>query len=282
MTTGRLLLSTWDWQPSVLVGCVALLVAYAVAAPPLTRRAAAFVTGVVVLLLALISPLDTLGDSYLFSAHMLQHLLLMLVVPPLLLYGLPPYAFARLLQWGVARRVERAVGRPLVAWLIGLGTLWVWHAPSLYDLALHDEGVHIVQHLCFLVAATIFWWPVIAPLPERRRLSSFAAMPYLLAAALSSSLLGIVITFAPAGLYAPYLHPLDRLGALALIRGQWRLSAQSDQQLGGAMMWILTSPIYLGATALALGRWYGEGEGEDVETMAVPTRHAGDAEPLIR
>ena len=97
-------------------------------------------------------------------------------------------------------------------------------------------------------------------------------MPYLLAAALSSSVLGIIITFAPPGLYAPYLHPFDRLGALALIRGQWHVSAQSDQQLGGAMMWILSSPVYLAATALALGRWYGEGEADDVETP--PARRA--------
>ncbi len=272
MTTGQLLLRAWDWEPSVLLGCAALLVAYGVAVRPWTRRAAVFVAGVVVLLLALISPIDVLGDSYLFSAHMLQHLLLMLAVPPLLLYGIPPHAFARLLCWGVADRVERVVGRPLPAWLIGIGTLWVWHAPPLYDLALRYEGVHIVQHLCFLVAATIFWWPVIAPLPGRRHLSSFAAMPYLLLAALSSSVLGIVITFAPVGLYAPYLHPLDHLGALSLIRGQWHFSAQSDQQLGGTMMWILSSPVYLVATALALARWYGEGEGDDVEAPTAPTR----------
>jgi cytochrome c oxidase assembly factor CtaG len=247
-------------------------VAYGVAVRPWTRRAVAFVAGVVVLLLALISPIDVLGDSYLFSAHMLQHLLLMLAVPPLLLYGIPPHAFAGLLSQPMAERIERVLGRPLVAWLIGIGTLWVWHAPPLYDLALRYEGVHIVQHLCFLVAATIFWWPVIAPLTERRRLSSFAAMPYLLLAALSSSVLGIVITFAPVGLYAPYLHPFDRLGALALIRGQWHFSAQSDQQLGGTMMWILSSPVYLAATALALARWYAEGEEDEAEAPPAPTR----------
>src|SRR5690242_19636798 len=98
MTAERLLLGAWDWQPSVILGGAALLVAYAAAVRPLPRRAAAFVGGVVVLLLALISPIDVLGDSYLFSAHMLQHLLLMLVVPPLLLYGIPRDAFARLLH----------------------------------------------------------------------------------------------------------------------------------------------------------------------------------------
>lgn len=274
MTTTRLLLTAWDWEPSVLLGCAALLVGYWLGVRPRTRRTAVFCAGVAILLLALISPLDVLGDRYLFSAHMLQHLLLMLAVPPLLLLGLPPQAFEQLLRWHVADRIERVLGRPLVAWIIGVATLWVWHAPPLYDLALRHTGVHIVQHLCFLVAASIFWWPVIAPLPARRRLSSFAALPYLVAAGLSSSLLGIILTFAPLGLYAPYLHPFDHQGILPLIRQQWHLSARSDQQLGGLMMWVLSTPVYLVATAIALARWYGEGERESAAQDSAGTPRA--------
>jgi len=166
MTTQQLLLTAWDWEPTVLIGCAALLVGYWVEARPVTARVALFVTAVVVMLLALLSPIDTLGDGYLFSAHMLQHLLLVLVVPPLLLLGIPPQVFERLLRWTPADKIERVLGRPLLAWSLGVGVLWVWHAPALYDLALRYQGVHVLQHLCFLVAATIFWWPVIAPSPS--------------------------------------------------------------------------------------------------------------------
>jgi len=201
---------------------------------------------------------------------MLQHLLLVLVVPPLLLLGIPPRVFERLLRWTPAGRTERALGRPLLAWSLGIGTLWVWHAPALYDLALRYQGVHVLQHLCFLVAATIFWWPVIAPLPERRQLPALGAVVYLIAGGLTSSLLGIIITLAPLGLYPAYLHPVDRLGILPLIRGrsQWNFSALADQQVGGVLMWILSSPLYLLASAVALARWYGESEpDEEIEDL---------------
>jgi len=270
MTTQQLVLTAWDWEPTVLIGCAALLVGYWVEARPVTARAALFVTAVVVLLLALMSPIDTLGDGYLFSAHMLQHLLLVLVVPPLLLLGIPPRVFERLLRWTPAGRTERALGRPLLAWSLGIGTLWVWHAPALYDLALRYQGVHVLQHLCFLVSATIFWWPVIAPLPERRQLPALGAVVYLIAGGLTSSLLGIIITLAPLGLYPAYLHPVDRLGILPLIRGrsQWNFSALADQQVGGVLMWILSSPLYLLASAVALARWYGESEpDEEIEDL---------------
>jgi len=270
MTTQQLVLTAWDWEPTVLIGCAALLVGYWVEARPVTARAALFVTAVVVLLLALMSPIDTLGDGYLFSAHMLQHLLLVLVVPPLLLLGIPPRVFERLLRWTPADRTERALGRPLLAWSLGIGTLWVWHAPALYDLALRYQGVHVLQHLCFLVSATIFWWPVIAPLPERRQLPALGAVVYLIAGGLTSSLLGIIITLSPLGLYPAYLHPVDRLGILPLIRGrsQWNFSALADQQVGGVLMWILSSPLYLLASAVALARWYGESEpDEEIEDL---------------
>src|ERR687888_615450 len=147
MSTGQLLTSTWDWEPTVLAGCAALAAGYVVVARPRGIRAVSFMAGVLALLLALPSPLDALGDTYLFSAHMLQHFLLILVVPPLLLLGIPPQAAERALRWEPASRAERVLGQPLLAWLGGIGTLWVWHAPALYDAALGNGGLHIVQHL---------------------------------------------------------------------------------------------------------------------------------------
>jgi putative membrane protein len=257
MTTWQLLLSAWHWHPSVLLGCAVLVVAYLRAlrfrwfsVTPL------FLAGVLLLLIALLSPVHTLGDSYLFSAHMLQHLLLLLVVPPLLLLGIPAPPIGRALHVPAMRSVERVLGQPLVAWILGIGAMWAWHLPALYNAALGNQGVHIAEHLCFLVTATIFWWPVVVPAPWSR-LAPFAALLYLFAAAAASSLLGIILTFAPPGLYPAYLQPADRLGILPLLREGWGLTPAVDQQLGGLLMWIPGSLVYLGAMIGGLARWYG-------------------------
>jgi cytochrome c oxidase assembly factor CtaG len=259
MTTMQVLLTTWDWEPTVLFGCADLLVAYWLFARPLTGRAWLFGSGVLVLTLALVSPLDTLGDTYLFSVHMAQHLLLILVVPPMLLLGVPPPTWARLLRWGPARRAERRLARPPQSWVLGMVTLWLWHAPVLYDLAVAKEGIHVVQHLSFLVTATIFWWPVLTPL-ARRRLALPSAMAYLISAAFASSILGVIITFAATGLYPAYQHPIDSRHILPLIRGQWGISYALDQQLGGMLMWATGGPIYLLTCLWSLARWLQEPE----------------------
>lgn len=274
MTTWHLLTSAWDWEPTVLAGCVALLAAYDLVARPLTARAWCFGGGVLILLLALVSPLDTLGDTYLFSAHMLQHMLLILVVPPLLILGISPEIWARLLRWAPAARVERALGRPPRSWLLGMCVLWLWHAPALYDAAVANEDVHIFQHLSFLVTATIFWWPVLTPLAERR-LAFPTVVFYLVAAAFASAILGVIITFAPPGLYPAYEHPVDRLGALALIRQEWGLSYALDQQIGGLIMWATGGPVYLISALWALGRWFHEPDEVDImQPLPVSRTHS--------
>ena len=218
MTTGALLAAAWEWDPSVVAGCIGLAVAYLASVrwrPP--RRGLYTLAGILVLFLTLEGPLDALGDDYLFSAHMAEHLVLILVVPPLLLLGLPGAPLRRLLRHRPAAVLERVLSTPLVAWMLCVVTLWVWHLPVLYDLTLADERVHIFEHLTFLVTATIFWWPLLTPLKERR-MAPFPAIFYLYSAALANTVLGIILTFAPAGLYPAYLHPVDALGALKLIR----------------------------------------------------------------
>ncbi|HEY0604173.1 MAG TPA: cytochrome c oxidase assembly protein, partial [Herpetosiphonaceae bacterium] len=126
MSTRTLLLSLWHWHPSVLLGCAALIAGYvALLRGRWTARTWLFGLGMAVLLVALLSPLHELGDRYLFSAHMLQHLLLLLIVPPLLLLGLPSAAIERLLRVPGLARIERVLGTPLLAWAIGLGAMWL-------------------------------------------------------------------------------------------------------------------------------------------------------------
>jgi putative membrane protein len=265
VTTARLLAEAWEVEPSIVIGCALLLAVWAAAGGlRFHRKAVWFVTGVAVLLLDLVGPLDVLGDDYLFSAHMLEHLVLVLVVAPLLLLGIPEPMARRIVAWRPAAAVERVLRRPVVAWSVAVGTLWLWHAPPLYNATLASEQVHILEHLSFLVTWTIFWWPVLTPLPESR-LDPMAALLYLYAAMVANSVLGILLTFAPLGLYPAYVSPGDELGALGLIRGTWGLTPGPDQQLGGLLMWVLGMLAFLWAAMAMIARWYRMPEKEVVD-----------------
>jgi putative membrane protein len=257
-------LSIWTWYPSVLLGVLGLGAGYLwLVRGRLSVRSIGFVTGLLVLVIALDSPLDALGDSYLFSAHMLQHLLLILVVPPLLLLGTPPQAAGRLLKVHLVGRVERMFNRPLAAWWIGMGTVWLWHLPSLYNAALANENIHLIEHLSFLVTSTLFWWPVLAPV-EDRRMKAISAVFYLFLAAVANSVLGILLAYASPGAYPAYQNPVDEFGILDLIRNQWGITPALDQQAGGLLMWIAGAPVYLLAAIQSLSRWYNTPEDQEV------------------
>jgi cytochrome c oxidase assembly factor CtaG len=261
MTFSQLLVSAWDFDPSVILGCAALMIGYLfVVRFRSPRRALIFASGVLILLLALVSPLDTLADDYLFSAHMVQHLLLILVVPPLLLLGIPESTAKAALKYRFVERCEQTLGRPAIAWSLGVGTLWLWHAPSLYNAALDNEWLHIIEHLSFLITSVIFWWPVLAPTSERR-LSPLMVLVYLMPAGVANTLLGIVLAYSPGILYPAYLHPSDTLGILHLLRDDWGLSAKDDQTLGGLLMWFPGSFVYLGVIFTILLCWFIRGRG---------------------
>ena len=263
MTAWGIFIYAWDWEPSIVLGCAAMMVAYLVATRfRLKRTTGIFALGVLMMLVALVSPIDVLGDSYLFSAHMLQHLILILIVPPLLIVGTPRWMVHMGLRWRPLRRAEQTLSRPLTAWLAGVLTLWVWHLPVLYNAALANEDIHIFEHLCFLVSASIFWWPVLAPVEDLRLPPLFAAA-YVFAGCVADTLLAIVITFAPVGLYPAYLHPVDTLGILPLLRGQWGLTAAVDQQVGGLLMWVPSCFVYLTIILSIFVRWYQAPEADE-------------------
>jgi cytochrome c oxidase assembly factor CtaG len=284
--------TAWDFDPSVLVGCLVLAIAYVLTcrrrdltpnpfplgkgnqqkdrrvslsgSPSLKGRGwglGLFLLGDLVMLLALISPLDVLADDYLFSAHMLQHMLLVLAVPPLLILGVPPHVAAAVVRVQRLGAIERALRGPLVAGTLGMAALCIWHLPRLYDATLASEPIHIFEHLMFLVTATIFWWPILAPL-EDSRMSHGAAFAYLGAAMLVTTVLGIAITFAPVGIYTAYLHPEDSLGILYALRHSWGLTTEADQELGGLLMWVPGGLVYLCAIMAVLARWYRAPEAE--------------------
>jgi cytochrome c oxidase assembly factor CtaG len=280
MGSGRIVIgwriaTAWDFDPSVIVGCVVLAIVYVIAcrdlspdpsnSPSLKGRGRGlglwgwesgfFFLGDLVMLLALISPLDVLSDDYLFSAHMLQHMLLVLAVPPLLILGIPRSLATSIVRAHWLGAIERVLRNPLLAWTLGMAALWIWHLPGLYDATLASEPLHIFEHLTFLVTATIFWWPIVSPL-EDSRMSHGAAFAYLGAAMLVTGVLGILITFAPVGTYSAYLHPQDELGILDALRHSWGLTTEADQEFGGLLMWVPGGLVYLGAIMAVLARWY--------------------------
>jgi cytochrome c oxidase assembly factor CtaG len=264
MTWGDILRHGWDLEPSVIVGCIGLLAGYlALTRGRDRRRCAIFVLGDLLLLLALVSPLDTLSDNYLFSAHMVQHLFLIVIVPPLFLLGVPREVFERALRFGWVSRLEERLRKPVVAWSLSSAVLIFWHLPRFYDLTIQNESVHVIEHLSFLVFFTIFWWPALSPFKEKR-LSPMGSVVYIFAGMAVNAILGIVITFAPAGFYSAYLHPEDPLGWLSTIRNVWGITPHLDQEIGGIIMWVPGSFVYLVIIMGILADWFSHPEPDEL------------------
>jgi putative membrane protein len=254
MKTSELLLTAWRFDPVALLGFVAALVASAATGWPREVSRIGYLTAALIALgIALVSPVGTLADGYLFSAHMLQHLLLLLVVPPLALLGLSSSrsAFAP----------RSRVPSPVVpgAWLAGVAAMWVWHAPALCNAATRSAAIHLVQEVSLLALGTWFFWPVLAPRREAR-LPPLEGIVYLFTACTACTLLGVAVTLSPVEICAAYLYPADRLGALPLLRDGWGLTPQRDQQVGGLLMWLPACLVYGVGILGILARWYAEPE----------------------
>ncbi|MGE5802712.1 MAG: cytochrome c oxidase assembly protein [Gemmatimonadota bacterium] len=221
----------WDLHPSVVVGLVLLGGLYVFLGGLRTARSrvVSFGAALLVLLVALNGPLHNLSDNYLFSAHMAQHLLLTLVFPPLLLYGCPAQVVRPLLRPRWVLAIARIVTRPVAAGLIFTAPIVVWHFPALYEAALRNHNLHILQHLVFLATATLMWWPVLSPVPELPRIPHLLQMLYLFLLGIPMSVTGALITLSDRVLY-PFYAAAPRVGAL---------SPMQDQQIGGLLMWVL-------------------------------------------
>ena len=204
-----------------------------------------FGSGLALLFLSLNGPLHDLSDTYLFSAHMVQHLLLTMIVVPLLLLGTPGSMLRPALRSPSVARVARALTRPAIAYGLFNVTMLAWHLPPLYNLAMAHHGVHIVQHLFFLVTATLVWWPLLSPLPELPRLSHAMRLLYVVLLMIPMNIIGLMITYADEVLYpayevAPRILPL---------------SPHEDQLVGGLIMWIPGTFILIGVATVMFFRW---------------------------
>lgn len=263
MTNGQLFAHAWHFEPTVIFGCAALFFAYLwVVRFRMNRKTALFGSGVLLMLLALIGPLDFLGDKYLFSAHMLEHILLYLAVPPLLLLGLPPAPVESLLSFEVAAKTERFLRRPTVAWLAAVGTMWLWHLPVLYNAALNHEWIHVAEHMSVLLTGTIFFWPIFTPL-QSHRLSPVIGSVYIFTAMSTNMILGILLTYSPLGYYPTYMGSSGD-PVFQLIRTVWKIDPQSDLNLGGMFMWIIGGLLYFTMLMVVISRLYHNPEDWDI------------------
>ncbi|MEO8902802.1 MAG: cytochrome c oxidase assembly protein [Polyangiaceae bacterium] len=251
MTTSKLL-AVWDLNPLVLAGCLAALLTYgAYSRPWAWQRASYFAGALLATVLALMSPIAVLAKGVLFSAHMLQHLLLVLVVPPLVLLALPrPAAASTHKDAG-----QRAALRPWHGWLLGVGAMWLWHAPTLCNAATSNGAVRALQTLSLLGMGSAFWWPILAPKQEAR-VAPLGGVLYLFAACTACTALGVLVTFSPIAVCSAYTHPSDSLGLLSLVRDQWGITCANDQRIGGLLMWVPACLIYGSAILGSLARWY--------------------------
>lgn len=260
--------TAWQWTASIVVPLALCAAWYAIGVRALWRRAGVghgvrrwqvwcFAGGVVTLAIALLSPVDALAET-LFSAHMVQHLLLMLVAAPLLalgepllpaLWALPGERRLAIGRWWRAspraRRAARAGCDPLGVWLANLAVLWFWHLPGPYLAALRDERLHALEHLAFLGTAFAFWWVVVQPI-GRRRLAYGGAVVYLALSMMQSGALGAILAFARTPWY-----PAHAAGAAA-----WHLTLLEDQQLAGLIMSVPMSFVYIGAALVLAARWF--------------------------
>jgi putative membrane protein len=270
MTTGHFLISAWDLNPWVIAICVAAILIYGARHQfHLDRKIGWLLVGLAVFFLTLASPIDTLADGYLFSAHMLQHLLLLLIVPPLVLLSLPSAPVPAYFQNGYCKWLDWILRHPVATWFLGVGGMWLWHAPALCNAAVTNVWVHRLQYISLLLMGFAFWWPIIGPW-SKQRLSSLAGIIYLSSACVGCTILGIIITFSPVEVCSIYLRPVDRLGILPLIQNQWGLSPAKDQQLGGLLMWVPACLIYFCGIFGLFARWHGEIYGETIIPESQP------------
>jgi putative membrane protein len=192
-------------------------------------HALAFGGAMLALVGALVTPVDGLGEEYLFSAHMFQHVLLGDIAPLLLLLSL-----SRVILRPVTRRlmgVERALGpfaSPITAIFIWLGTMYLWHIPALYDAALEHPLLHVLEHFSFFAAGIALWWPLVQPIPMRRRLTGLQPLAYIAAAKGGLAALGLVLAWSSTAHY-PFYEDVPRI---------WGLTAVEDQNVAGVIMMV--------------------------------------------
>lgn len=273
----RQVIRSWEWRPAVIIPLSLFLILFTTGWQRLRRlprqagrsrpqlaagwRLAAYWLGVGCIALALLSPLDILA-SQLFFMHMIQHMFLLMLAPPLiwlsdpmpiLVWGLPaswrPAAGRYLFQQASPVRTGlRQATSPAASWFLFFSFLWGWHSPDAYNLTLRNDLVHDLEHLTFFLPAMLVWWHIVGSSPRwHKRLSYLGRVAFALACVPVNMILGVAIALATSPIYTHYTT-VPRL---------WNISVLTDQQISGVVMWIPGSMMFVLAAIVLVGRWLG-------------------------
>jgi putative membrane protein len=261
---------TFSWSefrvyPSFLAGWFLMTGSYFLVAGPLRhrfpgsrpvppRRVASFLAGMLLMLVALQGPLHELSDTFLFSAHMVQHLVLILLMPPFLLYGTPDWALRPILRLPGGMWTARALTLPLISFALNNGIFLAWHFPGPYDLMMRNHDVHVAMHLMIMATGTLMWWPVMSPMPELPRIAPPLQMVYLFLAGIPMMISAALITFSQDAMYTWYVE------APRIVES---LTPLEDQRLGGVIMWVPGGLALWIAITVVYFRWSGPEMRED-------------------
>jgi putative membrane protein len=246
----------WKVYPSFMLGWLLLIAAYFAFIGPLrhrfpgsrpatSRQVTSFSFAVAAMFLVLQGPLHELSDFFLFSAHMVQHLVLILMMPPFLLAGIPDWMLRPALRLRGVKALARGLTLPLVSFALNNVIFLAWHFPGPYDLMMRNHTVHIGMHLMIMVTGTIMWWPVMSPLPELPRIAAPLQMVYLFLAGIPMMISAALITFSSTALYSWYVEA-PRI---------FPISALDDQRMGGVIMWVPGALVLWAGIAYVYFRW---------------------------
>jgi len=250
-------ISWWRWSlhPSTVIGiaslgAIYLWLAYRARRDPTVGEKLFFFAGLLVMFSSLNGPIHDLSDYYLFSAHMVQHLLLTLLMPPLLLAGIPGWMLRPVTSHRFVAPVARFLTRPAICFTIFNLVIAGWHLPPLYNAAMADHNIHILEHVMMMTGAVLMWWPLMSQLPELPRLAYPAQMLYSFLMTIPMSIVAIYIVMADRVLYpaysaAPRILPLSPL---------------EDQLLGALIMWIPGGIIFYIIMTVVFFKWNARGE----------------------
>jgi putative membrane protein len=254
--------TSWTFAPLVVVALAAYALVYGLrwrraraqggARAAGAGRAVLWVSGVLLLALALVSPLDRLGEQF-ASFHMVQHLLLADLAPILLLLGLTRW----ILRPATRRihRIERAAGpfaHPVFGVVAYVGAMWAWHVPALYEAALEHAAVHSLEHLTFFAAGSLYWWHLLSPIRSRLRLGGLGPVAYMASTKLLVGFLGVLLAFSP-----------DLLYSYGWAGERWAMSPLDDQHVAGLIMALEQSIVMGIALAWLFVRMLSESEAEE-------------------
>ena len=247
----------WSIHPSTVIGLAALGGIYiwrsrqAASGEEVSGwRKLSFFSALFIIFASLNGPLHDLSDDYLFSAHMVQHLLLTLAMPPFLIAGVPGWMLRPLLRNVVLGPIARKITKPAWCFVIFNLAIAIWHVPAFYNAAMANHNIHIVEHLIFMVAAVLMWWPLMSQLPELPRLPYPGQLLYCFLMSLPMSVVAIYITLADHVLYPAY-SSAPRI---------FPLSPMEDQMLGGLIMWVPGGLIFAIIMSVVFFKWSASGE----------------------